>query len=313
MLTVTCIQKFRNKQNQIYGYRLQDQQGNIKDVYSDQLKAAIRNNKIDIVNLTLTSDNRLVAKTPEKQHKLNNKMTNEDQEEQRFKNILAKANLMGISKDALISCKFAYDIIKETYNLLDKKDQSLLVEKDTTCKDDDPTLIDTEENNINKIEEFNNKLKEQLIRYFANTKFYMIYVTIVEDNKCRYSETYLEIDALSKSITLVNKDIIEYTADSTCPEIEVYNNTCDEGKEVDYKYDDEGNPIKIEVRLEARADDLTIDISNIKEGAQKIKYIADLSIQELSGSWAYDKTKLNDNHQLLEHAKIHGVYLVERD
>lgn len=38
MITAKYIQKFRNKHNQIIGYRLQDNQGNIKDVTSDQLK-----------------------------------------------------------------------------------------------------------------------------------------------------------------------------------------------------------------------------------------------------------------------------------
>lgn len=59
MLTVKCIQKFK-KNNKIYGYRLQDAQGNIKDIDTDKLKYAIRNNKMAVSNLTLTSDNRLI-------------------------------------------------------------------------------------------------------------------------------------------------------------------------------------------------------------------------------------------------------------
>lgn len=60
MIQAKCIQKFRNKQNQIYGYRLQDTRGAIKDVLADQLKIAIKNKQINIINLTLTSDNRLI-------------------------------------------------------------------------------------------------------------------------------------------------------------------------------------------------------------------------------------------------------------
>ena len=63
MIQAKCIQKFRNKQNQIVGYRLQDLQGNLKDVTPQQLKQAIQNNQINITNLTLTSDNRLINTT----------------------------------------------------------------------------------------------------------------------------------------------------------------------------------------------------------------------------------------------------------
>ena len=67
MIQAKCIEKFRDKHNQIYGYRLQDTQGNLKDVTSDQLKQAIKNKQINIINLTLTSDNRLIDTTPNKQ------------------------------------------------------------------------------------------------------------------------------------------------------------------------------------------------------------------------------------------------------
>ena len=68
MLIVTCIQKFK-KNNKIIGYRLQDKQGNTRDVYADPLKAAIRNNQITVDNLTLTSDDRLVDSEQNKQNK----------------------------------------------------------------------------------------------------------------------------------------------------------------------------------------------------------------------------------------------------
>lgn len=66
MIQAKCIQKFRDKHNQIYGYRLQDINGQIQDVKPENLKLAIKNNQIHVVNLTLTSDNRLVD-TTEKQ------------------------------------------------------------------------------------------------------------------------------------------------------------------------------------------------------------------------------------------------------
>ena len=60
MLVVTCIERFKDKNGVVIGYRLQDEQGNIKDVYPEQLKNVIKQNKISVSNLTLTSDNRLV-------------------------------------------------------------------------------------------------------------------------------------------------------------------------------------------------------------------------------------------------------------
>lgn len=87
MIQATCIQKFK-KNNKIYGYRLQDSQGNIRDVYSDPLKQAIKNGQITILNLTLTSDNRLVD-TSEKQPQ-------PESEEQQLKNYIAKCQMLGI-------------------------------------------------------------------------------------------------------------------------------------------------------------------------------------------------------------------------
>ena len=67
MLQATCILKFRDKHNQIYGYRLKDTTGNTRDVKSEALKNAIKNKQIHITNLTLTSDNRLVDTNTSKQ------------------------------------------------------------------------------------------------------------------------------------------------------------------------------------------------------------------------------------------------------
>lgn len=67
MIQAKCIQKFRNKQNKIYGYRLQDINGQVQDVTPEDLKNAIKNASINVINLTLTSDGRLVDKKPEQQ------------------------------------------------------------------------------------------------------------------------------------------------------------------------------------------------------------------------------------------------------
>lgn len=66
MITVKCIEKFRNTSGQIIGYRLQDINGQTQESSADNLKKAIKNNQVHVVNLTLTSDNRLID-TNEKQ------------------------------------------------------------------------------------------------------------------------------------------------------------------------------------------------------------------------------------------------------
>lgn len=73
MITAKCIQKFRDKNNRICGYRLQDQQGYTKDVNSEQLKAAIAQKQIVITNLTLTIDGRLVDSKERKVQAIDNK------------------------------------------------------------------------------------------------------------------------------------------------------------------------------------------------------------------------------------------------
>lgn len=63
MITCKCIQKFRDKNNVIYGYRLVDSNGNTRDIVPDQLKQAIKNKQVYVNNLTLTADNRLIDKS----------------------------------------------------------------------------------------------------------------------------------------------------------------------------------------------------------------------------------------------------------
>lgn len=60
MITVKCIQKFRDEHNKIYGYRLVDLNGQTQDVASDNLKRAILDKQVQVVNLALTVDGRLI-------------------------------------------------------------------------------------------------------------------------------------------------------------------------------------------------------------------------------------------------------------
>lgn len=63
-ICVQCIQKQRDKHNHITAYLLQDQKGNKKVMSPVDLKKAIANYQINVINLSLTSDNRLVDTKP---------------------------------------------------------------------------------------------------------------------------------------------------------------------------------------------------------------------------------------------------------
>lgn len=60
MFQVRCIEKFRDANNNIIGYRLQDMNGSIKDVKPYELKQAIFSKKLYVINLKLTSNHRLI-------------------------------------------------------------------------------------------------------------------------------------------------------------------------------------------------------------------------------------------------------------
>ena len=62
MKELRCTSIFRDKSGNIIGYRLVDSKGQAKEIKKDALKEMIRNNKVSVMNLTLTSNNRLITK-----------------------------------------------------------------------------------------------------------------------------------------------------------------------------------------------------------------------------------------------------------
>lgn len=60
MIRATVLQVFRKPHNVIYGYRIQDIVGNVRDVTPEQLKGVMRSGSLQLDNYRLTSDNRLV-------------------------------------------------------------------------------------------------------------------------------------------------------------------------------------------------------------------------------------------------------------
>ena len=69
MIQAKCIEKIRDKNNHIIGYKLVDKSNNEVLVKAEKLKEVIREKQVDVINLTLTYDNRLIDKkqvTPSK-------------------------------------------------------------------------------------------------------------------------------------------------------------------------------------------------------------------------------------------------------
>lgn len=60
MIYAKCTEKFRDSSNKITGYMVADRYGHSKKFQSEDLKRLIKNGKLCITNLTLTSDGRLV-------------------------------------------------------------------------------------------------------------------------------------------------------------------------------------------------------------------------------------------------------------
>lgn len=63
-IKIKCLKKQRDKNNNIIAYLVQDRSGNKKVFSAKELKAAIYDFRFDCINLTLTSDGRLVDTTP---------------------------------------------------------------------------------------------------------------------------------------------------------------------------------------------------------------------------------------------------------
>ena len=70
MMKVRAVRKFHNDKGILIGYTIQDEAtGQQMNVYKEQLKQAVINKQCEIVNMTLTSDGRLIGKaapTPKK-------------------------------------------------------------------------------------------------------------------------------------------------------------------------------------------------------------------------------------------------------
>lgn len=148
MIQAKCIDKFRDANNKIIGYRLIDLNGQTQDVKSENLKRAIENKQINIVNLTLTSDYRLVD-TNEKQLKLKSLGTVPKVAESAYnKKYVEVAKAMVALEKCMLGMGDSYrEIIENTACTIMKRDLKLYDLDDyysnskySDCKDDDEIL-----------------------------------------------------------------------------------------------------------------------------------------------------------------------------
>ena len=154
MITVKCIGKIRDKSGKIIGYRLQDINGQTQEASAESLKKAIKNKNIHIINLRLTSDNRLVNSS-EKQLQsvaLKKPLTNDDTKEKHNANLNCAKALIYINTQCLIGMgdslsDLADSICSEagmdidTYDMSDKQIEKALVEGYTRLAKDKPSSI----------------------------------------------------------------------------------------------------------------------------------------------------------------------------
>ena len=69
MLKVRVVKKYHDAKGILIGYTIQDESGKTMDVHKDQLKNAVANGQCEVVNMTLTSDGRLIGSANKKSDK----------------------------------------------------------------------------------------------------------------------------------------------------------------------------------------------------------------------------------------------------
>lgn len=68
MVVVKNMRTLRDKSGNIEGYVLEDRQGNARKMKADEVKKMIKAGDLEVINLTLTSDGRLIKKSPKPEH-----------------------------------------------------------------------------------------------------------------------------------------------------------------------------------------------------------------------------------------------------
>ena len=92
MIKARYIEKFKDKQGRIIGYRLEDENGLTKDFKSEDIKQNIRSGNLEVINLKLTTDNRLI----DRKEKATNKPVKQYTLDEEVRIIVTKAKMLGL-------------------------------------------------------------------------------------------------------------------------------------------------------------------------------------------------------------------------
>lgn len=122
MIQAKCIEKFKDANGTIFGYRLIYSNGQVQDIKANNLKSAIHNGQIHIVNLRLTSDNRIITTNEYQLQDSKLEQTNKE-------SFHAKCIRLGINPNSARQFKFKHP------ELTDEQIIQYYKDKDITNKD----------------------------------------------------------------------------------------------------------------------------------------------------------------------------------
>ena len=71
MLKLKAVSKLYDRYGRVAGYILSDEFGNIRKVYNNDIKDAIKSGKVNVINLMITKDDRLIKKEANVEHNIN--------------------------------------------------------------------------------------------------------------------------------------------------------------------------------------------------------------------------------------------------
>ena len=219
MIKYTCIHKIRDGKGNIVGYKLKDESGRIIQVSSRDLKNQISNGKVQVENLTLTSDGRLVdaAEEKEKQAKQVNDI------DRKILNYIEACKIIGIKPLTIEKMGEDYVIVG-----LPSNERNIQIPEFATAIRLNTKLSDNNGDNqyINKFTSFEIEriLRELLNRLYKNDENQITIEDIQKilsdehkeikeliNEKSADSNKILEdqIDNLTKSLEAIEKDIVD--------------------------------------------------------------------------------------------------------
>ena len=192
MIKAKCIRKDRNKQGVITGYELIDEKGQLGYFTSDVLKSNIVNGYVDVINLKLTSDNKLIDKTEDISSIIEKVKSNSD-----VKQNALYSRYHRVLEDIGVDIVGAFYV---PYELKYFRDNAIL-ESDMKVDGIEVTLkqlLENPENFIGKFDDYGGSFKELATRSLTGDFFVRIPILILhKDNIIKVSMFY-EIDYVNE-------------------------------------------------------------------------------------------------------------------